>query len=358
MEHKNTLFKFKRSPHARLPPGTLIHTGERKIDQVQISTRIYDKDTLAPFTSTDALNPIPETNPAKTTWINIDGLHKLELIKQIGEHFQIHPLILEDIVNTEQRPKFEDLGDYLFIVLKMLYWNPHKNILETEQVSILIMPHVLISFQERPGDVFDGIRERLQGKKGRIRKSGTDYLAYALMDAVVDNYFNILEKLGDEIESLEDEVMTAPSPNSLQTLHTIKRRLLYMKKAIWPLREAVSQLERAESTLVHPPSRPYFRDIYDHAVQIIDMLETMRDMNAGLFDMYMSSVSNRMNEVMKVLTIIATIFIPITFIAGIYGMNFEWMPELKWKYAYFAVWGLILLVTGGMLAFFKRKKWL
>ena len=357
MTHKNALFHLKRARKAGLPPGTLIHTGERKMEHARLSRMVYNSETLDEATGITVEAALAPVNPGKVAWINIDGLHDTDLIGRVGHPFQIHPLVMEDIVNTEQRPKAEDSGDALFVVFKMLTWNADQSVLDAEQVSLLVTADTVISFQEKPGDVFEGVRERLRGSKGRIRGAGTDYLAYALMDAVVDGYFGLLERVGDEIEALEDEVLAQPAPATLQRLHAVKRRLLYLRKAIWPLREAIGHLERSESPVIQHATRAYFRDLYDHAVQIIDMLETMRDMNTGLFDMYLSSVSNRMNEVMKVLTLIATIFIPITFIAGIYGMNFEWMPELKWRFGYPLVWLVILLISGGMLRYFKRKKW-
>ena len=297
---------------------------------------------------------------AKSTisWINIDGLHEVDIIEKLGTHFGIHPLTLEDIVNTEQRPKIEDMGEYLFIILKMMSYNRSENRVEAEQVSLIIGHNVVISFQEKMGDVFQGVRERIRFSKGRIRKMGSDYLAYALIDAIVDHYFIVLEEVGDQIENLEDEVMTRPTTETMQTLQKIKRRLLFLRKAVWPLREVISSLERGESKMIMKQSKPYFRDLYDHTIQVVDMVETMRDMNAGMFDMYLSSISNKMNEVMKVLTIIATIFIPLTFIAGIYGMNFDYMPELKWQWGYFGVWSVMALLFIGMMFYFRRKKWL
>ena len=303
-------------------------------------------------------NVSPFKDKPTVTWINIDGLQEVGIIEKIGAHFGIHPLVLEDILHTGQRPKAEDLGDYLFVVLRMLYYDEREDVMISEQVSLLLGPNYVISFQERGGDVFNPIRERIRNSKGHIRKGGADYLAYALLDAIVDHYFVILEKLGEKIESLEEELVTNPTPETLQTIHTLKRELIFLRKSVWPLREVISGLEREASPLITEPTGIYLRDVYDHTIQVIDTIETYRDMVSGMLDIYLSSVSNRMNEVMKVLTIIATIFIPLTFIAGIYGMNFKYMPELEWHWGYFLVLLVMTIIIAFMVFHFKRKKWL
>jgi len=260
----------------------------------------------------------------------LDGIHQLDNIEKIGEHFKIHPLVLEDIMNTGQRPKMEDFNDYLFIVLKMLSYDEEENETKTEQVSLILSSKFVISFQESEGDVFDPVRERIRSDRGRIRKMGVDYLAYSLIDAIVDNYFMVLEKIGEKIEDIEDELVKNPTPEVLHTIHRLKRELIFLRKSVWPLREVISRLERWESPLIDKSIDIYLRDVYDHTIQVIDALETFRDMLSGMLDIYLSSLSNRMNEVMKVLTIIATIFIPLTLISSIYEMNFKYMPELDW----------------------------
>ena len=282
----------------------------------------------------------------------------MDIIEKIGNHFNIHPLILEDIVNTGQRPKMEDFIDYIFIVLKMLYYDEKENETKAEQVSLILGSNFVISFQESEGDVFDTIRKRIRSDRGRIRRMGADYLAYALIDAIVDNYFIILEKLGEKIEDIEDELVTNPAPATLQAIHDLKREMIFLRKSVWPLREVVSRLERWESPLINKSLDIYLRDVYDHTIQVIDSIETFRDMLSGLFDIYLSSVSNRMNEIMKVLTIIATIAIPLTVITGIYGMNFQSMPELQWWWSYPIV--LLVMLTLGilMIIYFRRKKWM
>jgi magnesium transporter len=280
------------------------------------------------------------------------------IIEKVGAHFGIHPLVLEDILHTGQRPKVEDLGDYIFIVLKMLYHDDQEDEMLGEQVSLLLGQNCVISFQEREGDIFNPIRERIRNSKGRIRRAGADYLAYALVDAIVDHYFVILEKMGEKIESLEEELVTNPTPETLQIIHKLKRNLIFLRKSVWPLREVINALERGESPLITEPTGIYLRDVYDHSIQVIDTIETFRDMVSGMLDIYLSSLSNRMNEVMKVLTIIATIFIPLTFIAGIYGMNFKFMPELEWHWGYPTALIVMLLIVGSMFIYFRRKKWL
>jgi len=292
------------------------------------------------------------------TWINVAGLHQIEVLEKLNECFGLHPLVLEDILNTTQRPKIEDFGEYIYIVLKMLYLPGPGQEAVTEQVSLILGPNYLISFQESAGDVFDPIRERIRNGKGRIRKLGADYLAHALLDAIVDHYFIILEKLGEDVEDLEETLTNNPTPRTMQAIHQLKRKMIFLRKSVWPLREVVGSLERGESPLIQQSTGIYLRDIYDHIIQVIDNIETFRDMLSGMIDIYLSSISNRMNEIMKVLTIIATIFIPLTFIVGLYGMNFKYMPELEWHWGYPLVLLLMLGVAVFMLFYFKRKKWL
>jgi len=304
----------------------------------------------------EASFPYRDTPPV--TWINVDGLHEIDVIEKIGVHFGIHPLVLEDILNTGQRTKAEDFENYIYIVLKMLVFDETVDHITAEQVSLILGPHFLISFQEKEGDVFDFVRERIRKARGRIRKSGCDYLAYALMDAVVDHYFAILEKLGDKIELIEDQLLEKPTPRILEDIHHLKREIIFFRKQVWPLREVISSLIKEPSELIQETTHIFLRDVYDHTIQVIDTIESFRDVLSGLSDLYLSTVSNRMNEVMKVLTIMATIFIPLTFIAGIYGMNFEFMPELKWRWAYPGLWVMLILIFVAMMAWFKKKKWI
>ena len=351
-------FIKKISKKAGLPPGTLVHVGEGKDEKVKITIIDYDEKHFEERKVKKVEECLPFKDKPTVTWINIDGIHQVDIIEAIGKHFGVHPLVLEDIVNTGQRPKMEDFGNYLFVVLKMIYYDEKEDEIKTEQVSLLISQNFVISFQEREGDVFNSIRERIRGSKGRIRKMGADYLAYALMDSVVDNYFVIIEKVGEKLEGMEEELVKNTTPETLQAIHSLKRNMIFLRKSVWPLREVIGGLERGESKLVQESTQIYFRDVYDHTIQVMDAIETSRDMLSGMLDIYLSSVSNRMNEVMKVLTIIATIFIPLTFIAGIYGMNFQNMPELGWRWGYFAVLLVMVAIGISMLGYFRRKKWL
>ena len=349
----------KRSRKAGLPPGTLIHIGEKKAEEMKITVIDFDE---AHYQEKE-IKTIEECflfrEMPTVTWINIEGLHQVEILEKLGECYGFHPLVLEDIVNTDQRPKMEDYGDYIYIVLKMLSHNGKSNEIVTEQVSIILGSNFVISFQEGgEGDVFNPLRDRIKAGKSRIRKMGADYLAYALLDAVVDNYFIVMEKLGENIELLEEKLVAHPTPETLRIIHHLKREMIFLRKAIWPLREVVSGLERGESSLFKDSTRIYLRDIYDHTIQVIDTIETFRDMVSGMLDIYLSSVSNRLNAVMKVLTIIATIFMPLTFIAGIYGMNFKYMPELEWKWGYPLIWLIMAGIGVSMLVYFKKKRWL
>ncbi len=292
------------------------------------------------------------------TWINIDGIHKASIIEQVGQSFNIHPLTLENIMNTAQRPKIEYFPDYIYIALKMIYWDEREQEVAIEHISLILTNHTVLSFQEREGDVFNPVRHRIRNTTGKIRKSGTDYLVYALLDSIVDQYFLILEKLGDRTELLEDTLINQPSPENLQVIHHNKRNLIYLRNSVWPLREVIYKLEKDESTLIQDNTKLFLRDVYDHTIQVIETVEALRDMVSGLLDIYLSSVSNKMNEVMKVLTIIATIFIPLTFLAGVYGMNFEYMPELSWRWAYPVIISVMFLVGFVMYFYFKKKKWL
>ncbi|MFH1902306.1 MAG: magnesium/cobalt transporter CorA [Candidatus Omnitrophota bacterium] len=348
----------KISETAGFIPGTLVHVGEKKTDRVKITIMDYDEIRFQEKVVETIEECFPFKKTPTVTWINIDGLHDLEIINKIGKQFDLHSLVLEDILNTGQRPKYEDFDNHLFIVLKMIMFDVKKNDIFSEQVSILLGENFVISFQEKEGDVFDPIRERLKHAKGRIRKMGADYLVYILVDAIVDCYYLILEKIGDKIEGMEEELVINPTPQTFQTIHNLKRDTIFLRKSVWPLREVVNSLERGESKLIKKTTHIFLRDVYDHTIQVIDTIETFRDMISGMLDVYLSSVSNKMNETMKVLTIIATIFIPLTFIAGIYGMNFKYMPELSWRWGYQGVWVIILVTVILMVSYFKRKKWI
>ena len=355
---KTSKFIKRTSKKAGMSPGTLVHVGEQKIETPRITVMNYDQERL----EEKELKQIEESFACKDTppvsWINIDGLHEVDLIEKLGIHFNIHPLTLEDIVNTGQRPKIEDFEDYVYLVFKMLRFDEAAGHIASEQVSLILGPNYLISFQEAEGDVFNSVRERIRKGRGRIRKSGPDYLAHALIDGVVDHYFYILEKIGEKIEQLEERLHVQPTPEILQAIHDLKREMIYFRKQVWPMREVLSTWQKTESSIVQEANKIYIRDVYDHTVQVIDTIESFRDIVSGMMDLYLSTVSNKMNEVMKVLTIMATIFIPLTFVAGIYGMNFKFMPELEWKWSYPLLWVLLIAIFLSMVLYFKRKRWL
>jgi len=341
-----------------LSPGTMVHVGEQRQGAARLELIEYAPDRLErrPLADLDACYRCPPA-PA-VAWFNLDGLADTALLGRFGDCFGIHPLVLEDIVNTGQRPKAEEYDSYLYLVLKM--FSPHNSDgFKGEQVSFVLGANWLLTFQEGlDGDLFAPVRERLKNEQGRLRNNGPDYLAYALIDVIVDNYFVLLEQIADGIEELETELMDNPSQETLQRIHRRKRQLLYLHKAIWPLREVISAMIRRESTLVKDETLVYLRDLYDHTVQVIEMVETLREMLGGMLDIYLSSVSNRMNGIMKVLTVIATIFMPLTFIVGVYGMNFKNMPELELRWGYPMIWLVMIAIAGGLVRFFSRKGWL
>jgi magnesium transporter len=348
----------KRSVKAGLPPGSLVYIGDKKAERANISIISYDESNFDEKT-TAFVSECPPFKDLKTvTWIDVDLVHHVELVEKIGGCYGFHPLVLEDILNTDQRPKMEDFGDYLYVVVRMLCSNGHNDGIVSEQVSIILGQNYVISFQEREMEVFDSIRERIRAGKGRIRKLGADFLAYTLLDAIIDNYFVVLEKLGERIEALEEQLVVNPAPVILQSIHKLKRDMILLRKSVWPLREVISALGRGDSSLIDEPTRVYLRDVYDHTIQVIDTIETFRDMLSGMLDIYLSSVSNRTNSVMKVLTIIATIFMPLTFLAGLYGMNFKYMPELDLHWAYPALLIVMAAIAISMLIYFRIKKWL
>ncbi|MBW2410673.1 MAG: magnesium/cobalt transporter CorA [Deltaproteobacteria bacterium] len=346
------------SKKAGLSPGTLVHIGEKKAGTAQCSLFNYGPQKLEEKQLATIDEAFEYKDMPPVTWINIDGLHETSIIEKIGHQFDIHPLTLEDVVHAGQRAKAEDYEDYIFIVFKMLFYDDPGMHISSEQVSLILGAHFLISFQEKEGDVFNFVRERIRKVKGRIRRSGPDYLTYALIDASVDHYFSILEKVDEKLEQLEEELLDNPQPGTLQDIHHLKRELIYFRKQVWPLRELLNHLMHAESRLVQESSHIFFRDVYDHTIQVIDTIESLRDALNGLQDLYLSTMSHKMNEVMKVLTIMATIFIPLTFIAGIYGMNFKFMPELEWKWSYPILWGVLIAILAFMIFWFKRKRWL
>ena len=356
------------------PPGTLTHVGSVYADKIQIRRTDYDAtgaDSRELARWEDLLPFQPSRN---VSWIEISGISDIAAVEQIGREFSIHPLVLEDILNTTQRPKFEEYDNYLFLVMRVPFSSHngetsgvhpklaakanHKLEISFEQVSLLFGKDWVLSFTESDQQLFTPVRERILNGKGRLRGQGADYLAYGLLDVIVDHFFTVLEDLGEAIEFLDEELVRQPGPALLRQIHVFKRQMMYLHKAVWPVREIIGAFERCGSRFCAPETGPYLRDAYDHIIQVIDTVETYRDLITGMLDIYLSSISYRLNEVMKVLTIISTLFIPLTFIAGVYGMNFEYMPELKWQYGYYGVWTIMLAVTLGMLRYFRNKKWL
>ncbi|MBH0188681.1 MAG: magnesium/cobalt transporter CorA [Nitrospira sp.] len=346
----------KRSRKTGMSPGTLIHIGEQRADAVAITLFAYSGsqcDERVVMDPNDLRLPTDET----VLWVNVSGVHKVDVLEAFGKQFGLHPLLLEDIANTDQRPKLDDYEACLFLVMKMLTRTDRGDTL-VEQVSFVMGRNYVLSFQENGTDVFRPVRDRLRSGKGRLRQLGADYLLYALADAVVDEYFAVLEMLGEKIEVLQERVVANPNPDTLKDIHALKRQLLFVRRAVWPLRDALNNLSRSKHPFLREPSKVFFRDVYDHVVHIVDTIETLREMVSASLDIYLSSVSYRLNAVMRVLTVITTIFMPLSFIASIYGMNFEHMPELKWEWGYPLILGIMGLVAGGMLIGFRQRKWL
>jgi magnesium transporter len=348
---------WRTQKKSALPPGTVKFVGERKTERIRITVFDFEDSRLEERELSKVEECFPYRDTPRVSWINIDGLHDTESLEKLGAHFGLHPLVLEDVVNTHQRPKVEDHNDYLYIVLKMIEYPEGGAEVAAEQISIILGRNFVLSFQEREGDVWDPVRERIRKGAGRLRTSGTDYLAYVLVDAVVDGYFVVLERIGEQVESLAEEVSEDPSSAALDRIHQFKREMIFLRKAIWPAREVAASLERSESGLIQKSTVVYLRDVYDHSIQLIDAVESYRDLITGAQDVYLSSVSNRMNAVMKILTVFAAIFAPLSLLAGIYGMNFQYMPELGWKLGYPLFWVVSLGVALLMIIIFRRKEW-
>jgi magnesium transporter len=341
--------KTNRSQKAGLPPGTLMYLGEQKVAKTLISTVSYDVKSVAETKHADLVSAIKSRDRSKLTWLNIDGLHDTELIAAAGKEFNLHPLLLEDILNTDHRPKVEEFDDHLFVSLKMISVNAAKTEIESEQLSLILGENWLISFQEQEGDVFGNIRERLRDNVGLLRQKNADYLLYRLIDTVVDHYFIVIEHIVDKGEALEKAVLESSDQEMLSKIQQHKKELMNLKRAIFPLREIVSSLLKEDNALIEQPTFRYLRDVYEHIVHMNDSLESSRESAANIMDLYLSGVNNKMNEVMKVLTMISTIFIPLSFIVGLYGMNFENIPELHYEYGYYAVWVVFIIAVSGMI---------
>jgi magnesium Mg(2+) and cobalt Co(2+) transport protein (corA) len=346
-----------RSKTIGLPPGSLVHIGDRKRDTTVVTLMEYGEERFnQKSVSIEKLPDIGHTEE-NAIWLNVEGLHEVDVLDKIGTSFAIHPLVMEDILNTDHRPKIEISQDYVYICAKMLSYDKMLGEFDIEQISLVLGKNFVISFCEKDTDIFEPVIKRLSLGAGKIRKLGTDYLIYCLLDVIVDNYFTVLEEFGDRIEIAEDELIVRTTSKTLRTVHKLKRQALFLHKAVWPLRDVLSSLERGESDLMNDTTTIYIRDLYDHVVQVMDTTETIRDILSSMLDIYLSSTSNRMNEIMKVLTIISTVFMPLSFIVGLYGMNLKNMPELNWPYMYPVLWLVMVTIAALMIYYFKKKKW-
>lgn len=342
-----------------LPPGSLVHVGDIRVDETTISAIDYSKEQAVETVISSVSELLPYRDSDTVTWVIVEGLADVAVIEGIGEMFGIHRLVLEDILNTHQRPKFDEFENYLFIVLKGLLVAQPKFSVSYEQISLLVLENVVIAFKERHDDVFSPVKQRIKTSKGRFRGMGSDFLAYSILDAIIDQNFILIDALDEAITVIEDELLAGePSNTTLNSIQRMKREIVGARRHISPVRELIAQMLRSESGLIDEKTHIYLRDASDHAIRIIESIELHRDITSSLLDIYISTVSNRMNEVMKVLTIFASIFIPLTFLTGIYGMNFEYMPELQWRWAYPAVWCVFLSIPTVLLLYFRRKKWL
>lgn len=343
-------------------PGTVTYIGP----EIELKTRVrkiqYNESFYEDLPVKKIADCLPDTShPEAISWLDVDGIHETDVIEKIGKLYNLHPLLLEDIVNTEHKPKLEvfDQG-HIFLTLKMLHIDSVSPlVVSAEHVSFVLGNRILLSFQEeRTDDIFTPVISRLKASAGKTRRNGSDYLLFALMDVIVDNYFVILEKFGENLETIEDQVISGVTKLSLNDLYAFKRELTWVRRSVWPLRDMINQLIREDNQIVSKEVIPYYRDLYDHVMQVIDTIESFRELLASLADVHLSTISNRMNSVMKTLTIFSAIFMPLTFIVGVYGMNFDNMPELRLKYGYFYIWGIMAVITTGMIIYFRRRKWM
>ncbi|ARU30504.1 magnesium and cobalt transport protein CorA [Sulfuriferula sp. AH1] len=353
MRHK------KHAHKSGMPPGTLIYAADKPaLQDAKITLFDFDEQHVTESVVDDIAACVSFANAQTVTWINVDDVQVQGVLEAFGKALGFHPLMLEDILHTDQRPKYEDYGEYIFLVLKMLDFDAGKSEIVIEQLSLVLGENYIISFQERPGDMFDSLRERIRKNASRIRKSKADYTAYALMDSVVDRYFDVLDKIGDRIESLESLLAKNPRPDTLRNIHKLRQELIFLRKSVWPLRDVVASMQRAESPLIHESTELYLRDLHDHVIRVTDSIDTYRDMLSSMQDVYLSSISNRTNEIMKVLTLFSSIFLPLTFIVGVFGMNFRNFPELDWPYGLQGTMLLMAVIGVGMYLFFKSRKWI
>jgi len=343
---------------AGAPPGTLVYDREKRTEEVSVRVMDYSPGACHVKVPKRIEDTFPLRDSESVSWIDIEGLHDTEMLARFGEHFGLHPLVLEDILNTHQRPKLEEYDDYFYVVARMLVPGKDDELFHAEQVSYILGKAYLVTFQEIPGDVFDPVRQRVELGRGKSRRLGPDYLLYSLLDAMVDNYFVILQSMAERIEAIEHIIATEPKKYDLDQVHRLRRELVYLRRYTWPLRDVVAGLSRSDSPLISEDTRVYLRDLHDHVVQVIETVENFRDVLASLQDVYLSTLSHRTNEVIRVLTIISTIFVPLTFLAGVYGMNFHYFPELTWKYGYIAFWAVSAVVVVLLLGFLRRRSWM
>lgn len=341
-----------------LPPGSLVQLSEKKTDKIQIEVLDYDTDNLIEKKDASIQDCLKFLETPRITWINISGIDDIQTVELLGRRFGLHPLLLEDIMSTGQRSKLDNYKDTIYLVVRLLRYNEEKAQAEDEQVSLVLGKNFLISFLESPNNIFAPIRERLRPTRSRIRQRGADYLCYTLIDCLVDNYFLILEKVDGKLESLEEELIKSPTPYTLQKIQKTKREITLLRKSVWPMREVISNFRRIESPLIQDTTKLYLHDVYDHTIQAIDTIESFRDITSGMLDIYLSNISQRMNEIMKVLTIVATIFVPLTFVASVYGMNFDNIPELHSEYGYYIVLSVMLAIALSMVYYFRKKAWI
>ncbi|MEO9475499.1 MAG: magnesium/cobalt transporter CorA [Cyclobacteriaceae bacterium] len=354
----HTLKSPKKRPKTGLAPGSIIYTGEVYADRVEIEVIDYTAVSIEEVNILDISELSKYVNDKSVTWVNVQGLHDVQLIKKVGEIMNLHDLTLEDIADTQQRPKVEEFEDYSFITMKMINYDHKSRKIDVQQVSLVMAKNFVLCFQERPGDVFGDVRKRLRNEKGRARKRGSDYLAYMLIDIIIDYYYETLDGVFDQIEYLEDLVIRRPDKVDMRTIQILKKDLIQLRKYMKPVRDALQALVSRDNEIFSENTMLFMRDSHDHVEQVLENLDTYREMLIGVMDIYLSQLSNKMNEVMKVLTLMSTIFIPLTFVAGIYGMNFEHMPELGWDWAYpYGFFAIIFSITTGMIIFMKRKRW-
>jgi magnesium transporter len=346
------------SKKAGLPAGEVVHVGEVHDITSTITLLDYDKESLVVHYIASVRDLLPYKATDTVTWVIIEGLADTNLIQELGQAFDIHPLVLEDIVNTHQRPKLDEFDDYLYLVLKRFEIRDDKFSVFQEQISLLLFGNILFTFKEKRDDLFGPLITRLQAEKGRIRAQSTDYLAYIVLDTIVDGYFALQDSLDLFADDIEEKLLEQPGPELLTRIQQVKRELIFVRKSLSPLREMLAALERSDSILLKEKTRIYLRDVYDHAIRVIESVDSYRDLITGMLEIYLSSVSNRLNEIMKVLTVFSTIFIPLTFITGIYGMNFQDMPELKWPWSYPILWGVFISIPVTLLIYFRKRKWL